>query len=343
MKNYIRLSVSMLILCCMAACSKVTVLDSSENSGIYTVKLGWDGDILEVLEEPMSRANDENDLYGIQVYSTPNKEDNVGSNVTWTPFAYGLFDQGKDISINLLKGYRYKFVATMVVDGKTKIQTGTKDGKTAYYAPFVSDGRYTTINNQFDYQSSIYFGGLASGNTFIKNPSGIYSISNTERFYGEYIDYIPGLKNNERVMIKMKTASFQATFHAKGKLAKEGQLEVQITNAPKILIDLTNTEKSHSDIYTFKNVKAASENNTYTETLDVTINWHKPDGTIFPLGTHEITYKTNKNKVLNITINTDSSPNGIGLEIEDSEITDDEEEITIEDGEIVETEIDTNA
>lgn len=343
MKNYIRLSVAMLILCCMAACSKVTVLESSEDSGVYTVKLGWDGDILEVLEEPMSRANDENDLYAIQVYSTPNKEDNVGNKVTWTPFAYGLFDQGKDISINLLKGYRYKFVATMVVDGKTKVQTSTNNGKLGYYHPFHSDNTTTPVNNQFDYQSSIYFGGLASGSTFIKNPSGIYSISNTKRFYGEYIDYIPGLKNNERVMIKMKTASFQATFHAKGKLAKEGQLEVQITDAPKILIDLTNTEKSHSDIYTFKNVKAASENNTYTETHDVTINWHKPDGTIFPLGTHEITYKTNKNKVLNITINTDSSPNGIGLEIEDSEITDDEDEITIEDGEIVETEIDTNA
>ena len=141
----------------------------------------------------------------------------------------------------------------------------------------------------------------------------------------------------------MKRTSFGAKFIAKGKLAKEGQLEVQITGAPKIMIDLSVSDKSYSDIYTFKNVKAAAENNTYTETHDVTINWHKPDGTIFPLGTHEITYKRNKTTTVHIAIETDSAANGLGLEIDDTDMTEDDEDVTIEDGEIVETEIDTNA
>ena len=336
MKNFNKLSAAMLMLCCVFACKKSQIeTPAPVEPDYYTVQFGWDGDILEVTEEPLVKGNSTNDLFGIQVYSTPNKEDNTGTSVKWTPFAYGLFDHGDDITVNLLKGYRYMFVASMVVDGKNKVH---KSGENYYY-PFYADGG-TPISSQFNYQSAKYMNYLGSGTTYLKS---VYDIPTTERFYGEYLDYIPGLKNNEKVMIKMKRASFGAKFIAKGKLAKEGKLEVQITGAPKIMIDLSGTNKQHSDIYTFKNVKAAAEKETYTETHNVTINWHKPDGTIFPLGTHAITYKRNKTTTVNIEIETSAINNGIGLEIEDTEMTPDDEETTIKDGEIVETEIDTNA
>ena len=326
------------MLCCVFACKKSQIeTPAPVEPDYYTVQFGWDGDILEVTEEPLVKGNSTNDLFGIQVYSTPNKEDNTGTSVKWTPFAYGLFDHGDDLTVNLLKGNRYKFVATMIVDGKEKLN--------GYYSsPFNdSNGNSGSIRTQFDYQSSQYFSNLGNGRTyFLKDGKG-YDVPATERFYGEYLDYIPGLKNNEKVMIKMKRASFGAKFIAKGKLAKEGKLEIQITGAPKIMIDLSGTNKQHSDIYTFKNVKAAAEKETYTETHNVTINWHKPDGTIFPLGTHAITYKRNKTTTVNIEIETSAINNGIGLEIEDTEMTPDDEETTIKDGEIVETEIDTNA
>ena len=38
-----------------------------------------------------------------------------------------------------------------------------------------------------------------------------------------------------------------------------------------------------------------------------------------------------------------SAANGIGLEIDDTDMTEDEEDVNIKDGEIVETEVDTNA
>lgn len=340
MKNFNRLSASMLMLCCVFACKK-SELETSDPTpaepDYYTVSFGWEGDILEVTEEPLVKGNSTNDLYGIQVYSTPNKEDNTGTSVKWTPFAYGLFDFGDNLTVNLLKGNRYKFVATMVVDGKNKLY---KYSGETYNSPFYAGGM-TPVSSQFDYQSAKYMSSLGSGSTYLTNYS--FAVPTTERFYGEYLDYIPGLKNNEKVMIKMKRASFGAKFIAKGKLAKEGQLEIQITGAPKIMIDLSGTNKQHSDIYTFKDVKAAAENNTYTETHNVTINWHRADGTIFPLGTHAITYKRNKTTTVNIEIETSAINNGIGLEIEDTEITPDDEETTIKDGEIVETEIDTNA
>jgi hypothetical protein len=338
MKNFNKLSAAMLMLCCVFACKKSQIeTPAPVEPDYYTVQFGWDGDILEVTEEPLVKGNSTNDLFGIQVYSTPNKEDNTGTSVKWTPFAYGLFDHGDDLTVNLLKGYRYKFVASMVVDGKNKLyHYGEK-----YNYPFYAGGSIP-ISSQFDYQSAKYMGDLDRGYSNLKSSS-YFNVPTLERFYGEYLDYIPGLKNNEKVMIQMKRASFGAKFIAKGKLAKEGQLEIQITGAPKIMIDLSGTNKQHSDIYTFKNVKAAAEKDTYTETHNVTINWHKPDGTIFPLGTHAITYKRNKTTTVNIEIETSAINNGIGLEIEDTEMTPDDEETTIKDGEIVETEIDTNA
>ena len=340
MKARFNFAAVMLMCCSILSCNKAQI-DAPEpvEPDFYTVSLGWSGDILEVTDEPLRRGNDQDNVYGIQVYSTPNKEAAEGTNVTWTPYAYGLFDIGDDISINLMKGYRYKFVASMVVDGKNRLLSSTTDGNIAFLTPFAISGSnsWCSLTNKFDYQSATYLNGLGNGRAWLKNDGNSYAIPNLERFYGEYLDYTPGLKNKEKVMIKMKRTSFGAKFIAKGKLAKEGQLEVQITDAPKVMLDLSVSEKSTSDIYTFKNVKAAYEDNTYKETIPVTINWHKPDGTIFPLGTHEITYKRNAMTTVTIAIETDHADNGLGIEVDDTDST------LIQDGEVVETEIDTNA
>ena len=351
MKARFNFAAVMLMCCSILSCNKAQI-DAPEpvEPDFYTVSLGWSGEILEVTDEPLRRGNDQDNVYGIQVYSTPNKEAAEGTNVTWTPYAYSLFDIGDDISINLMKGYRYKFVASMVVDGKNRLVSTTMDGNIAFLGPFAISGSgssWCSMTNKFDYQSAVYLYGLDKGSSALEKTEvinqGIYAVPNLERFYGEYLDYIPGLKNNEKVMIKMKRTSFGAKFIAKGKLAKEGQLEVQITDAPKIMLDLSVSEKSTSDIYTFKNVKAAYEDNTYKETIPVTINWHKPDGTIFPLGTHEITYKRNAMTTVTIAIETDHADNGLGIEVDDTDMSDDTDSTLIQDGEVVETEIDTNA
>ena len=95
----------------IAACDKNSdvVPDEPET---YTVNLGWAGEILDVSYEPMTRATTD-DLYGIQVYSKPN---NNSTATSWEPYAYGLFDDSTNISIDLASGNKYKFVATMVKD-----------------------------------------------------------------------------------------------------------------------------------------------------------------------------------------------------------------------------------
>lgn len=327
------------VFCCMSTgCSK-TVVNEPE-SDIYTVSLGMGGEILEVTDEPLTRGNEETDLYGIQVYSTPNRNVAENETVTWTRYAYGLFATNKNININLLKGNRYKFVATMIVDGQNKV----KNYNGGYSFPFFISGTnngFSEIGTQFDYQAADYFSGLDSGNTSISTDGNSYSHAPVERFYGELVNYTPG-KNNDKAMIKMKRVSFGAKFMAKGKLAKEGQLEIQITDAPKMLLDLTTSDKSISEIYTFKRVVNAYVDNNYSETIAVTLNWHKDDGTIFPLGTHEIEFKRNRTTVIQISIDNDQASGELGVEIDDVDMTEDDDIINIEDGEVVDTEIDTN-
>ena len=326
------------ICCAFAGCNKINV-DEPE-SDYYIVNLGMGGEIVNVTDEPLTRGGEGTDLYGIQVYSTPNKDVEQIGNVVWTKYAYGLFDSDKDITIKLLKGNRYKFVATMVVDGKNKMAKYSGD---SYGMPFYISGTHKGFiapATEFTYQAADYMGGLANGNTNM--PDEIYNHPNTERYYGELVDYVPG-KGSNKALIKMKRTSFGAKFMAKGKLAKEGTLEIQMTEAPKMLLDLSTTDKTISDIFTFKSVDKAYADNNHNETIAVTLNWHRNDGTIFPLGTHDVTFKRNKMSVVQITIETENSDNELGVEIDDVDMTEDDEVTDIVDGESVDTDVDTNA
>ena len=347
MKTSIKLCAAIMAvaMCCgLSSCKKDALNDNQpfDDAEFYTVSLGMDGEILEVTDEPLLRGSGEKDLYGIQVYSTPNKDLPEGQKTVWSNYAYGLFTTGKDLTINLMKGYRYKFVATMVVDGQEKLFSGSQ--KTSYLSPFTLSGMgssWMKIGTQFDYQSAYYLSGLGRG--YATSIDGNhYNHPNLERFYGELVDYIPGQHGN-KAMIKMKRVAFGAKFHAKGKLATVGTLEAQITEAPKMLLDLTVSDKTMSDIFTFSNVAAAWADNNFTETIPVTLNMHKPDGSIFPLGTHQITFKRNKMTVVNVTIENESLAGQLGIEIDDVDMTEDDDQTNITDGEVVDTEVDTNA
>ena len=334
----------------LVACIGITSCETNENPAteqpdqdFYTVSLGWDGQILDTWYEPL-RSNSTDDLYGIQVYQAPDVELEEGKRTTWTRYAYGLFDNADDITIQLLKGYKYKFVATMVVDGKNKIDNFTTDG-VRYSNPFYIGDSYGLLANKFDYQSSIYFSGLENGTTTLQGLRGYISHPNTERFYGELEDYIPG-SNGDKAKIKMKRTSFGAKFIAKGKLAKSGTLVVQMTDAPKMELALSNSDNQISDIFTFYNVKAAWADNQYKETIAVTFNWIRTDGTTLPLGTHDVTYKRNATTVVQVNIENEANAGSVGFEYDEADLgelpEDGENDMTITDGEVVDTEVDTN-
>lgn len=271
----------------------------------YTVKLGWSGEI-NVSYEPLTRAETD-DLYGIQVYSKHTSD----ASANWTPYACGVYDNPDNITITLQRNYVYKFAATMVKDGKNKIE----------YRPYINDGYYMapiagTLENKFNYggETLNYVG---SGWSNLIN--GNHEYANFERFYGELTDYIPN-ESNTNAKIEMKRTSFGAKFTAGGKLAVDGTLEIQMKgNEPKMLLTLTEGEDIISDIFTFNKVRAAWAEDDYTETINVIFNWNRTDGTVQPLGTHAITFKRNTTTIIEVNIDKDGNDEGVDLDIPNSE------------------------
>lgn len=292
----------------IAACDKNSdvVPDEPET---YTVNLGWAGEILDVSYEPMTRATTD-DLYGIQVYSLPKS---ASSSTDWAPYAYGLFDEPSNITITLASGHKYKFVATMVKDGKKRIHSD--EGK--YWSPFSQKN-----DNKFYYESDIEYGNsFHLGNTtylIAPGTTNTYSHPNIERFYGELTDYIPD-ESSTNANIEMKRTSFGAKFVAGGKLAVDGKLEIQIDGAPKMELALTAGDDQISDIFTFRYVDAAWAKDDYTEDISVNFKWIRADGTEAPMGTHTITFKRNKTTIVKFNIDKDGNDESIGIEIDESE------------------------
>lgn len=97
-----------------------------------------------------------------------------------------------------------------------------------------------------------------------------------------------------------------------------------------------------SDIYTFDNVYEAWLDNNYSETFPVVLRLVREDGTTVPLGTHNLTFKRNATTVVNVSMDDASEASGVGVEFLESGEMPEGDEVTIEDGEIVDTEVDTN-
>ena len=282
--------------------------------------------------EPLSRAEENNDLYGIQVYSTPIP---AAEKPQWTKYAYGLFDTTDNLTIKLIRGYEYKFETIMVKDGKDKIDYSASND--TYGFPFShetspSNYMYTPLSISFIYDKlGMYKWGDDS----------LYRYLNVELYYGELVGYIPG-DNDSKATIELKRTSFGAKFIAKGDYAENGSLEIIMGNDPKPHLTLNLAEGNEiSGIFSFKKVRAAWLDENYTETVPVLLRIAYSDGTTAPLGIHDIAFKRNITTVVNVDLSV-SGDSGVGFEVTDGGEMPEDSEITIKDGEIVDTEIETN-
>lgn len=350
----LRLMLASALCLSMASCVKTIIKDSTvptpeQEPEFYEVSLGWAGEI-EIDEEALVKSGEGTSLYGIEVYSAPysGEEGEEQKNTTWTRYAYGFYGSSQNITINLLKGFKYKFAATMVEDGQNKIQSSntTYQGNTVkyYYYPFDEP-----LANEFIYQPTTGFCSYFNyGQTWLKDDSYSYYYRpcGVNRYYGELVDYVPGLGNSGKAKIHMKRTNFGAKFVAEGKLATAGSLEIKMAEAKTVNIDLSAGETEFFGVYTFYYVKNAfsyAKEGEYTETVDVTFNWRQADGKIVPFGTHKITYKRNRTTVVTIKMDSTDAEDSIGLECEDVELIEDgENDVTISNGERVDADIEGN-
>ena len=315
------------------ACSEVGTTEqptTPTEPEYVTVSLGLNVE-LDCEYEPLTRAEENSDLYGIQVYSTPYP---ATEKAEWTKFAYGLFDNVDNLTIKLVRGYEYKFETIMVKDGKDKVELDS-DG---YRKPFMHEISYrgyvsTPLSTSFIYDKL----GL--------HPWGDESLDsyylNFELYYGELVGYIPG-DNDSKATIELKRTSFGAKFIAKGDYAENGTLEIIMGDDPKPHLTLNLAEGNEvSDIFSFRYQRDAWLDDNYTETIPVLLRIAYSDGTSAPLGTHNITFKRNTTTVVNVDLSV-GGDSGVGFVVTEGGEMPVGDEITIKDGEIVDTEIEAN-
>lgn len=138
----------------------------SEQPEMVTVSFAVKGDIT-INEEPLplSRAagveTESTDLYGINIYYDKDKDGQIND-----VYGYGLFDNVADMTVSLLTGYKYKFICSLVKDGKNKILNAKAKGEgynsyssyAGYGAPFwKSDLSYKENTYSYSYSYSSYY------------------------------------------------------------------------------------------------------------------------------------------------------------------------------------------
>ena len=115
-----------LVAMCIVSCNREEIdatagaEDTPQSVGeAVNVSFAFKGDIT-IEESPLLKAAGEEtestDLYGINVYYDKERDGNIND-----VYGYGLFDNIADMNISLLTGYKYKFVCSLVKDGKNEV------------------------------------------------------------------------------------------------------------------------------------------------------------------------------------------------------------------------------
>ena len=125
MKKILLFALPMLAMC-IVSCNRVEIdatagtEDTPQSVGeTVNVSFAFNGDIT-IEESPLSKVAGEEtestDLYGISVYYDKERDGKIND-----VYGYGLFDNIADMNISLLTGYKYKFVCSLIKDGKDEI------------------------------------------------------------------------------------------------------------------------------------------------------------------------------------------------------------------------------
>ena len=91
-----------LLVLCLSGCMMEELDKESpvQEAKEYLVPIKMAGEILEIEEGPLTKAGENNDLYGFQINSKKAGE------TSYSPYAYGLFDDISDVKVKLISGSR---------------------------------------------------------------------------------------------------------------------------------------------------------------------------------------------------------------------------------------------
>lgn len=311
MKAYSFVLAAFLGIVAVCSCNKDRLgrLDPSDTPSPkeYIISIGCGGEITDVSVTDLTKADESDDLYAIQVFSSP-----AGGTGSKAAYAHGLFTTLQGLSIKLAEGYKYSFIVTLIKEGKTRLKhPGEK-----YYSPLglKKVSSYPSISPEFIYESGDQYSDLGRGAAQITGMDGVPHYPNLDRYYGEYSDYVP--TEGGKVTVDLKRTVFGLKVIADG--LTEGSLSILMKDAPELVITAPATEIE--DIFSFYNVKSAWATEDYKENVSISFNWTKPDGVVVPLVTQSFDFYRNKKTTITVKVEENGIDTGLGVNADDTPI-----------------------
>lgn len=329
----------------LAACSysddivsSIEYESPSDSTIIVGINLAGEISLEEALltrSEPVST-----DLIGIQVYKNGNR------------FCNGLFDCLDNVKVKLKAGATYRFVCTMIKDGKSKL--AHRDDNNYCYYPFYIG--YTAEYNQYGGSSPKELDNFCT-NTFIyrnyisgaevlgsgcvdmscHNPRKGYAVHRSEwnywqpvdRFYGEITDYSPTV--NGSVIIPLRRVSCGIKVSVSG--VTDGSVHVKCYNDYNTFYEnysITNNAESTGEMYCMYNVFDAWKyaDDDYQETIKLNVIWTRGNGIVQDLGTKTMYVKRNAMNIIKVKFSTNDSDVDVDVDPEGGEMGNEDEDLS---------------
>ncbi|MBR5014795.1 MAG: hypothetical protein IKY16_09395 [Bacteroidales bacterium] len=330
-------------LAAMTACQDNVVPETpAGNPETYTVKLACAGE-LEVNHVPLKSSSD--DLYGIQVYYAP------VSGGSYQRYAYGLFDDVSDVSLELLADYKYKFEIDMIVNGKNVVYSSNmneledEEILLGYGKPFQtlmsstnSGYLLTPISNDFIITSIDYFPYLGEDIQLLDGKN--HSIAKgVDAYYGELSDYVPE-EEGATIAIHMKHMIFGLKVVADNFLTQgvvEGILTDYIGSSEQDKFTLAPPSATvYEATYAFTrrdNWYPYQVQNDADDDMDIKFSWIKDENTTLKLDWQNIRMIRMKQTIVNVTFFEDESAGNtkVSMVFDDLEMSENETSYTFGD------------
>lgn len=341
MKTFRMIGMTLLVMMLCVACSNTDADEPQlevDNQKTYEVSLNFGGDYVDVTETPLSRADEPKKYYAINVYCM--KTD--GTQTSYSTYARGVFDNKEAMKITLLGGYKYKFECTSAIEGEDKFYIDS-------YGDLKwpnSNKTYASDMNKFKMEYS--FGSdLGYGTTWYSSSS-YYYYPKMDRYYGELIDYLP--TEGGTATIPMKRCAFGIKITINGVpdgTLRWGSIRTRYTPYYYLYPNTTSHTGSEklefSSVYTFYGVyscwQIAVAGEDYTNTFTINFTWDRANGYSQSF-TKEFTVKRNVMTNINVTLSGGSEEVTIGMEEENSAMTDETTDVEYDGGSLNDTEVD---
>ncbi|MDU7627709.1 hypothetical protein [Parabacteroides sp.] len=298
-----------LLVLCLSGCmmEELDKESPAQEAKEYLVPIKMAGEILEIEEGPLTKAVT-NDLYGFQINSKKAEE------TSYSPYAYGLFDDISNVKIKLISGAEYEFVCRFVREGKLKLDGGYNEER--YMQPFLALKQNCFI---YDTNESVEKN-LKASVARLKDEC-LYYIPNIDSYYGEVANVSASNSNN--IAINMKRASFGLKCVAEGFI--EGELVIYIAkngvnSSMAITMKANDGETSVEGIYTSMDLLKTS-----TEQYTLVVIHKHTDGTQEKIVSELVDFSRNKRTIATIKINkndNNTETKGVDIVLEDTPMTD---------------------